>query len=254
MLSLSLIFLKYFGYPSYITFHKKETDFSENQVPVNHTKPVMVTIYAWEYVHLVGCKEQSNGFTNLGEICNSTDNYENMIECINNKTFKHEDIITRSTTGDSYLGDEIDVTNISSWTKGITSFLIGRFHSVKIFPTIFPEEQSQQEWRFNVNLKQEQKYFIRIHDPDFFVLSSSPDTIPSIQLNMDDSKSHSIIIKAVYTSKMNKPKYPCISDKSYSLTRCVADSVNDKVGCRLEFDSLSSVDIQNCTTVKDKVI
>ena len=103
-------------------------------------------------------------------------------------------------------------------------------------------------------MKHDKKYHIVIHDPDFFVLSTTPDTIPRIYVNMDDSRSHTVTIKAVYTSKMNKPKYPCISDKSYSLTRCVADSVNDKVGCRLEFDSLSSVDIQNCTTVKDKVI
>ena len=119
---------------------------------------------------------------------------------------------------------------------------------MKIFPTIFHKDQ---EWRFTVLLKQDKKYFIIIHDPDFFVLSSSPDTIPRIQLNMDDLTSQGIQIEAVYTSKMNKPNYPCISDKSYSFTRCVANSVNDKVGCRIEFDSLSSENIPNCTTVED---
>ena len=86
MLSLFLIFFKYFGYPSYIRFNKKGTVFSENQVPVDPTKSVMVTIYARKDNHLVGWKEQFDG-----GICNSTDNYENMIECIWNKTFKHED-------------------------------------------------------------------------------------------------------------------------------------------------------------------
>ena len=250
MLSLFLIFFKYFGYPSYIRFHKKDTVFSENQVPVDPTRPVMVTIIAWKYEFGVGWKEQPNGYTNLGDICNPTDTYENLIECVNKKTFRHEDIITRSAIGNSYFGDEIDVTNISSWTQGITTFIMGKFHSVKIFPTIFNKEHSQQEWRFNIYLKHDQKYFIIIHDPDFFVLSTSPASIPKIYLNMDDSRSHYVIIKAVYTSKINKPKYPCIPDKSYSFTRCVADSVNAKVGCRIELDSLSSEDTPNCTTVE----
>jgi len=45
----------------------------------------MVTIYAWRDEYLVGWKELPDGYTDLGGICNSTDNYENMMECINNK-------------------------------------------------------------------------------------------------------------------------------------------------------------------------
>ena len=90
-----------------------------------------------------------------------------------------------------------------------------------------------------------------IHDPNFFVLSSSPDTIPRFFVNMDDARSQRVIFKAVYTEKMNKPKYPCISDKSYSFTICVANSVSAKVGCKLELDSLSSEEFPNCTTVRE---
>ena len=93
---LFLIFLKYFGYPSYRRFHKKDTVFSENQVPVDNTRPLMVTICTWKYKPLEGWKEQNNGYTDFREICNSTDDYENMIGCITNKTFKNEDIIRRS--------------------------------------------------------------------------------------------------------------------------------------------------------------
>ena len=152
---LFLIFLKYFGYPSYRRYHKKDTVFSENQVSVDHTKPLMVTIYAWKDKALEGWKELPNGYTNLREIYNSTDGHESLIECITNKTYKHEDIISRSTTGDSHFHfhEEIDVTNMTSWTQGITTFKLGMFHSLKIFPTIFPEEQSEQEWQISVYLK-----------------------------------------------------------------------------------------------------
>ena len=48
---------------------------------------------------------------------------------------------------------------------------------------------------------------------------------------------------------MNKAKHSCISDKSYSLTTCVANSVSSKVGCRLELDDFSSHEFPNCSTV-----
>ena len=101
----------------------------------------------------------------------------------------------------------------------------------------------------NIYLKPEQNYSLFIHDPDLFPFTPSPDTNPRIFINMDDSRSQQILIKAVYTQKMNKANYPCISDKSYSFTTCVANSVSAKVGCRLELDNLSSLEFPECTTV-----
>ena len=243
--TLFLIFLLYFGCPSYRRFNKKDTVFSENQVSVDHARPVMITIFAWKGISFNGWKDQTVGYENLTGICNSTDEYDKMIECIINKTYEHEDIISKCTTGE----DDIDVKNKTTWIQGITKFSAGRFHSTKIYPTIFHNEKAEQEWQMNIYLKSNQNYTFVIHDPDFFPFTRTPDTIPNILINMDDSRSQQVIIRAVYTKKMNEAKYTCISDKSYSFTTCVANSVSAKVGCRLELDNLSSQEFPECTRV-----
>ena len=49
---------------------------------------------------------------------------------------------------------------------------------------------------------------------------------------------------------MSKPEQPCESSESYSFTACVKNSISRRIGCRLEWDSWSSRDIQLCSTVK----
>ena len=192
--SLFLIFLLYFGYPSYRRFNKKDTVFIENQVPVDHTKPVMISIYAWKGISFNGWKDQPIGYQNLTGICNSTDEYDKMIGCIIDRTYEHKDIISDCTTGESgEFKEDIDVESKPTWMQGITKFSFGRFHSAKIYHT---NEQAEQEWQINdIYLKSDKNYSLFIHDPEFFPFSFSPETTPYIFINMDDSRSQQVVIK-----------------------------------------------------------
>ena len=90
-----------------------------------------------------------------------------------------------------------------------------------------------------------------IHDPDFYVYTANPEIIPRVTVSLKDATELYIFIKVVFTKRMNKPDDPCTSYESYSFTRCVADSVSARVGCRLELDSFSSEEFPICSSVKE---
>ena len=75
--------------------------------------------------------------------------YDKMIKCIIDKTYKHGDIISKC-------------TNKTMWTAGITNFFHGMVHSTKIYPEIFPNDEAEQEWQMNIYLQSEKNYFIII--------------------------------------------------------------------------------------------
>ena len=240
ILCLSVFFIKYFRYPSYMKFKQKDTVFSENQVEYDPEKPLMITIFAWRGWWGNGWKENQGGIW-LREFCNTTTDFASIMTCIHEKTYLHtDDLIARYTKGQDAT-DLTDITNDTIWVEGITNIAAGKFYSIK---TIYAGEDDNG---LHIHLKTGQKFSVYIHDPNFYVLSINPDTVPNINFGIEDSRSQIIYIKAVYHQKMNKPNSPCVLSKSYNFTRCVADFVTRRVGCRLEFDSLSSEDIPACT-------
>jgi len=240
MTCLAIVFLKHFGYPSYLQFKQQDTVFSEKQVAFDPERPVMITIYAWRRSLFRGWKTKSN-VKQLEDFCNLTDDYDQIARCIKNETFRHDEIIAKYSNGD--YENQTDISKTTVWTEGLTTLFAGKSYSVK---TIYKEDEDN--W-FYIHLKTGQNYTILIHDPDFYLFTVNPDTIPKISLTMEDGKSQGIYIKAVYHKKMDKPNHSCVSAASYSFTGCVADFVAKKVGCRLEFDSISSRDIPVCTNV-----
>jgi hypothetical protein len=160
------------------------------------------------------------------------------VKCINDKTFKHSDIIQRAIVGNS------NVTNDLFWAEEMTTFNAGKSYSLNNTAA-----QEEDDFNLNIFLKSGQNYSVYIHDPKYYLWTTNPEAIPHILLNMYDSKSQIVSIKAIYQQKMDKPKQQCEPSESYSFTACVKNSISKKIGCRLEWDSWSSKDIPDCTTV-----
>ena len=95
--SLFLVFLVYFGSPSYKRFQQKDTVFIEQEVPFDQRRPIQITVYAWSKWLYVGWKTHQGGRLSITHLCNSTEEYDKLIECINNLTHSQEDVIIQYT-------------------------------------------------------------------------------------------------------------------------------------------------------------
>ena len=235
--TLGTIFLIYFGHPSYLKYKKNQTLISETKVDFNRNKPPAITVLAWRKQKEVGWKEKSN----LTENCDVSQDFKDIIECIDNKTFNLSEILEQATSGDE---SKTDITNASFWTEDLSNFQAGRCYSLNQSYDIGTDSKI-----FSLSLRKSQNYTIFIHDTNYFMFTHNPDTVPRIQLIMDRSMTQLVYIKAIYHQMMDKPEHPCESSESYSFTACIKNSISRKIGCRLEWDSWSSRDIPVCARV-----
>ena len=208
--SLFLVFLVYFGSPSYKRFRQKDTVFIEQEVPFDQRRPIQITVYAWSKWTYFGWKTHQGGRLNITHLCNSTEEYDKLIECINNLTYSQEDVIIQYTAYQK--NTKVAVSNRTILTQGITNFHPGKYHSIQ---TYYREATEDGEYAFAIDFKSGLNYSIFIHDPDFYVFTVNPDTIPRSHISMDDSQDRYSYIKATYHKKMNKSGSPCMSAKGW---------------------------------------
>ena len=73
-----------------------------------------------------------------------------------------------------------------------------------------------------------------IHDPNFFLITVNPSTIPAITLEIGENDEFQFIyIDVVRKVKMNTKKQSCERNETYSFSSCVKNHVSNKLGCRL---------------------
>ena len=233
--SLAAVFLTFFGHPSYVKFLNQDTVFTETQVKFDPRKPVGITIFAWKKYVFHGWKDNYT----FKEHCNETTDFDRVVQCINNGTFKHDDIIDKYTK--HKINNKTDVTKNTPYTEDIPNMTVGKSYSINIS---FAEED---DYGFIIGLKPGYNYSVFIHDPQFYILTLNPGTIPHILLYVDDKKSRSIYFTTTYQKMMDKPKKRCESSEIYSFTACVKNSISRMIGCRLEWDVWSSRNIPICT-------
>ena len=130
--------------------------------------------------------------------------------CINDKTFKRDDVILWANNGKNNAIKE------EFWAEEITTFFGGKSHSLQNIAS-----QIGNDFAMHYKLKFGQNYSIFIHDPSYYVFTTNPETMPYILLNMYDSNSQSVSIKAIYQKKMDKTNQGYEPSESYSFTACI---------------------------------
>ena len=157
--SLSAVFLAFFGYPSYVKYLNQDTVFTESSVKFDPQKPVGITIFAWQTYKFYGWKDNKNTF-DLKCFGNESTDFHKVVQCINNGTFKHDDIIEEYMKVKTTI--EKDITKDTIYTEDISFFFVGKAHSFNIS---FAEED---DLGFSIYFKPGYNYSIFIHDPHFF--------------------------------------------------------------------------------------
>ena len=151
---LAVIFILFFGYPSFIKYQKKATVFTETKVTHDLNNPPVITVFAWRGVILNGWKNGTYiNSINSKDLCNASDTFETIVKCINDKTFKYDEIIQQATNGKN------NITKESFWTEEISSFNAGKSYSLNNNAT------KGSDFNLTLYLKQGQNYSIYIHDP-----------------------------------------------------------------------------------------
>ena len=115
---------------------------------------------------------------NSENFCNASDTFAKFVWCINEKTFKRDDVILSANAGNK------TTLNESFWAEEITTFYAGKSYSLQYIAF-----QSEDKFDVHFGLKKGQNYSIIIHDPNYYLFTVNPETIPNIILTMDDSKS-----------------------------------------------------------------
>ena len=94
-----------------------------------------------------------------------------------------------------------------------------------------------------INLKAPSRHYsVHLHDPDFFVKTYNPFTMPMTEVHLNPEElnsSHLLLPMAVEkTTKLNRPEMPCNPSPEYSFTTCVRQSLARKCKCSLPWDPL----------------
>ena len=122
IIALAAVFIKFFGHPSYVKYLDQDTVFTEHRVKFDPLKPVGITILAWQTYMFYGWKEHKNRF-DLKNLCYESTDFDRVVQCINNGTFNHDDIIEKYTK--RKIRNETDVTKKTKYTEDISHFSVG---------------------------------------------------------------------------------------------------------------------------------
>ena len=241
---LTAIFITFFGHPSYVKYQKSQTFISEKRVRFNLLKPPAITFVTSTSPMFKGWKMQNDDekWTNLETMCNTSIQFNELIQCMNKKTFKLGDIIEKASGSKT----RTNLTDANYWKEGLDLFQAGKSFSLNQSYSISADSPHLEFY-----LKKNRTHFVFIHDPAYFVYTINPDTMPAILLGMENPKSTYIYLRAVYHHMLDKPGQHCESSDSYIFTACIKNSISRKIGCRLEWDAWSSKDIPLCCSVAE---
>ena len=87
-----------------------------------------------------------------------------------------------------------------------------------------------------------------IHDPHYFLHTTNPLTVPFKFTRLDKTNTGMkyMTMQTIKHIKLNRPEDHCEEDKSYSFTACIKNSLNKKIGCRIQRDEWSDPSWPEC--------
>ena len=185
------LFTRYFGWPAVDKYRQKVTFFSEEKWFYDKFKPPAISIYV-NNDGIGGWKKGTNDpydFATLKDFCNETTNITLITECIDNKSYKQEEMFQQIKNGK--FGGEMEIIRSISYFSTSYREVYFYFSSDNFIPNIYDtfngkiyslnnsfildDENCLTIWFPNNDLE----FFFYIHDPNFFI-SSINVAIPAI--------------------------------------------------------------------------
>ena len=151
--------------------------FSESWVPYDWEQPPAITVVAWRSNVEKGWK--NNILTkNLNQNCVISQNFTMLIECFNRQTFNLSEILDQVNNGDRL---KQDITNNLSWNEDLGNFDLGKAYTLNNSYQIGIDTK-----RFEIFFKKDLNYTIWIHDPNYYIYTHNPGTVPKGSLEISN--------------------------------------------------------------------
>ena len=156
-----------------------------------------------------------------------------LYSCVKQKTYNLSESLLTARLG--VTRNSQDILDPDFWNSDMTVSEHGFCHTFD-YPIKLGADPFEEVVTFILDKKLE--YKVRVHDPNFFLVTANPIAIPQIPMELrssDNPRTSMNFLKAIKHHKMNTKDNPCEEDKDYSFTLCVKESLTRKVGCRLEW-------------------
>ena len=226
-LVLFILFLHFFGVPSFETYHKKETFIAKYEVDTGGIEAPAVTIQATQ--NNSGWKSTGGGkvywksfevFQHCARInltieeCIKEDSI-GLNEFLEDVRFGDDPNVSTSVLNSSFLKEDMAVT---AWGHHFT------FTNFKVMT-------QDDEDCLKFVLSKKFAFNVYVHDPDFFFLNFNPLGPPTNSWNFNGESVTSFYQELVLTKqkKLNLDRKPCEEDPAYSFTLCVKESLSKQV-------------------------
>ena len=241
--SLFVCFLIIFGVPSIEKFQAKQTILVETYKKFKDVDNPTITICSnqgWKSNHA------KNSYVGLFQTnCQNSNNTKEALECINRNMYNLSDMVITALDGNKR------VVNQEYWNDSISWLGAGRCQTLNASAVhIGTDMDEPMSITFNTSLDT----YTMVHDQDFFVLGPNPLTMPRIMTIQTKNFGRQLMyIQTIEHVKMNLPNKPCEVSPTYSLSRCISNTISQKIGCRPEWDRLSDQERQVCTDTEQLI-
>ena len=241
---LLFLFFHQFGIESIRKYLAKQKFVVESSREYTDSDHPAITVCASNGLH--GWRDGTIHKSPFEELCSEATNAQEAYQCIKKNTFDLPDLLSGAVDGN---GEEI---NESDWKMGIARINRGKCFTLNPASAVMGTKiKHHLKIKYtDDNITQ----FTLIHDPEFYILGPNPRTMPSVFSIQNPSYGTKILyIDTIQHVKMNLPTSPCQESGQYSLTKCVAEAMNKKIGCRPEWESSSEESMKICTDVNQLI-
>ena len=202
ILMLIVTFLFLFGYPSWRKYSAGGIITARKMVKVDKFEAPAVTICPQDKRTKQGWKRaKGNPPHNFLEIlCNTSDNisYSSLTECIEKKSYKHDEVFHYVFYAIERLKIDL-LSNHTDWKANIGFFPFGKCFTFN--SSVLIGSNKKNAFKGSLRTRRNQVF---LHDPQFFIPTNNPNTVPRILLDVNDQDgSTSIFIKVTKHKKVN---------------------------------------------------
>jgi hypothetical protein len=174
------------------------------------------------------------------DICLDAETTEEMIGCIDLNTYSLGEAIPLT-----YSNGEYSLIIDSDWNEIVAFLPLGKCYIQRLNAGSvgFSHDTS-----LTIFLNSSLEYYVMLMDPDFFLMTSNPRTIPRIMLSVKPHSEYKFVyLDMVEHVKLNTEDNPCKESPDYSFTNCIKKSCNEKIGCQTKWDKSLDSDLPMCT-------
>ena len=230
----------YFAIPAYRDFTEASVAVEEFEEDADHLIPPAITLCPYKY-WFSGWRNGSQLAPNfLGSFdahCSGAITREEILDCIEKETFNITDALPKRVWPG--IDAPVDLSGNQFWTTDFTAALDGRCFTLNYTQSFKADIMKDG---FLIDLNPDLAYLVYVHQPDFFLVSYIPLTMPTLLYDYDQTVSGKdmtifLFLQVYREEKLNRKRNSCNKDKNYNFKKCIRNTLSKEIGCKLPWDT-----------------